>query len=403
MPKKATYYTFGLSIPAVEKATITRFKQLINKIKKGSHLFEAGGVSATLDIRLWIMLAFSAMALALSIQTQAAPAAPQLVILNWSDYLDPELIQQFERRHQVQVIEVFYESDEQRTEMLLNNDAQGYDLILTSGIDIALYAKRGWIAPLPTAAIPNRQHLNPRWLNAFEGSTDYALPYSWGTTGILYRSDLLTQPLTQWRQLLDPSAELAGKISLTNDTQELIRLGLKALGYSLNSHDPQQLAEVKQLLQRAAPKIGSFQYPSVSNDSALLDGSIVAAFVYNGDGLMLQEQHDKLSYVPPDEGSILWVDYFALGAKGANPELAVAFLDYINQPEVAAQQAQYIYYATPNQAAEQLLPEAFLNNSAIYPSDTVLERSEQYQSLPPRVLRRWNAIGAEILPKATEH
>ncbi len=105
-----------------------------------------------------------ALALAITLGFQAIHASAandELVILNWGEYIDPDLIEVFETRHNAKVREVYYESDEQRTQMLLSNDAVGYDLILTSGIDLAFYVKRGWIAPLDTQAIPNLKHLNP--------------------------------------------------------------------------------------------------------------------------------------------------------------------------------------------------------------------------------------------------
>ncbi|MFT5719919.1 MAG: hypothetical protein ACI9W6_000207 [Motiliproteus sp.] len=99
----------------------------------------------------------------------------------------------------------------------------------------------------------------------------------------------------------------------------------------------------------------------------------------------------------PEEGTNLWVDYFALGGKGREPALASAFLNFINEPENAAEMAQYLYYATPNQAAEKYLPAEFLANPTIYPTATTLDRSEFYQPIEPRALRRKSAISARIL------
>jgi spermidine/putrescine transport system substrate-binding protein len=130
----------------------------------------------------------------------------QRVILNGSDYLDPELVAEFQTLHDARVSEAYYSSDDRRTEMLLENNSQGYDPVLVSGIDLRLCAKRGWLAPPDPSRIPNTDQIEPRWANAFEDAATYGVAYFWGTTGVIYRSDsqgfavtLQThrQPLTQ--------------------------------------------------------------------------------------------------------------------------------------------------------------------------------------------------------------
>ncbi|RDE24172.1 spermidine/putrescine ABC transporter substrate-binding protein [Motiliproteus coralliicola] len=338
------------------------------------------------------------LTLCLTLQLGTADvAARQLVILNWPDYLAPSVISRFEKEFNAEVVEVHFDSDEHRTQALLKK-SKGYDLILVSNSDLAAYARKGWISRYDPQQIPNLKHLDPKWQQAFPSSVGYGVPYFWGSVGILYRGDLVDQPITQWRQLFKPSANLAGRINMIHDGRELISIGLKSLGYSINSTDPAQLAQVEQLLLEQVPMVKSYRYLSLKPDSAIIRGDIHAAVVYNGDALMLQRYSDDLIYTLPDEGSYLWVDYFSIGAQASNTELAHQFINFINRPEIAAEQANHVHYASPNRAALKLLPPEYLSNPTIFPTSVPLENSEFLQPISAESLRQRNAIGAKILP-----
>ncbi len=223
------------------------------------------------------------------------------------------------------------------------------------------------------------------------------MPYFWGTVGIIYRSDLVKEPITHWHQLFNPAPDLQGHIGMVADGQDLVGLGLKSLGYSLNSENKHELNAVERLLIAQQPHVKSYQYLVLDQRSGVVTGDLRASIAYSGDALMVQEHHDDLVYVVPEEGTNIWVDYFALGAKAQTPELAKKFLNFINEPEVAAQMAEYVYYATPNQAAEALLPDDFKNNQAIYPPKEVISKSEFFAPITARAMKRRNAISAQIL------
>ena len=335
--------------------------------------------------------------LGVSLPLTAAEDPRRLSILNWADYLDPDLVTEFESRYNAKITEVYFDSDQERTQMLADSDGAGYDLILTAGVDLASYARKGWLAPLDQQAIPNLKHLAPIWRKAFEQAQTHAVPYFWGTVGIIYRSDLIKQPITGWKQLYQPAPELQGRIGMINDSRDLLGMALKSLGHPLNSGDKKHLSEVEKLLLDLQPHVRSYQYLMLDESSEIISGDIWASMIYSGDALMVQEHDENLVYVVPEEGSNIWVDYFSVGGKAKQPALAHQFLNFINEPQNAARMAQYVYYATPNLAAEQFLPAEFLEDPIIYPGTETLERSEFHQHLAPRVLRRRNAISAQIL------
>ena len=120
-------------------------------------------------------------------------AAEQLVFLNWSEYIDPELLAEFEAETGVMVKEVYFENDEDRDSVMVRTEGEGYDLAIVDGTTLKLYQQRGWLAPLEPEQIPNLRHIEPRWLTAHEGAEGYAVPYFWGTMGIGYRAGSYTR------------------------------------------------------------------------------------------------------------------------------------------------------------------------------------------------------------------
>ncbi len=324
-------------------------------------------------------------------------AKQKLIILNWAEYLDPQLIKKFEQQFNAQVSEIYYESDEHRTQILIDNQAQGFDVILSSGINLEPYVNHGWIAPLELSLIPNRSYLSARWLMAFPMAENYAVPYFWGTTGILYRQDLVTQSIDSWMDFFAPAKNLQGKIGMVSDGNEIISLALKALGYSINEGSAQALAEVDNLLSLQQPYVRSYQYMGVEEDSEILSGDLWMTLAYSGDALMVMEndKHNQLAFMIPKEGTNLWVDYFTIGAHSQNPQLAHAFLNFINDPHNAAQAALYTYSATPNEGAKKYVIADYLDNPIIFPPLEIMEKSEQFHPIPAQQLRRRNMISSK--------
>lgn len=328
-----------------------------------------------------------------------APAVPrvELTVLTWSDYIDPEVVADFEADTGIKLNFVHFETSEGRDDLLVASGGSGYDLIMTNDYAQQIYAQRGWLAPVTVSEVPNLRHIDPRWLQGGTGGTRYGVPYFWGTLGIAYRADLVTQPISRWMDLFDPSSELRGRIVMIKDTRDLIGMALRARGHSVNSTDPQALAEARELLLRQKPHVKAYSYVSMTEESALVTGEIWAAQIYNGDVLMLQEYHPDIRYVVPEEGSNLWVDNWAVAAQSKHKAAAFRFIDYINEPENAARIAEFVHYATPNRAAARLLPEDYHADPVINPPAEVLERSETYELLPPRTMRAWNAVFSAIV------
>ena len=223
------------------------------------------------------------------------------------------------------------------------------------------------------------------------------IPYFWGTMGIAYRSDLVPNPVTRWMELYRPPVHLRGKMVMIADARELLGMAAKALGRSLNSEDGSAWEAAGQLALAQKPFVHSYGYVAIDENSGLVSGKILAAQIYNGEALVLQAHNKDITYVHPAEGSSYWVDYWTLFSQAPNPALAHVFLNYLNEPENAAANAQSIYFATCNKGAQSLLPMDFLEDPIIYPPPEVMKRLEPYEILSPRSSRKLNMLYSQIV------
>lgn len=339
------------------------------------------------------------VAVLLLVTSGFAPAAKskELVFLNWPNYMDPGILAEFERRTGISVRQSYFDSDTARGELLLESEGKGYDVALINGASIRILAKRGWLERIDESSIPNLKHIDPRWRSAFVQAEDFGVPYFWGTLGIVYRKDLVPFKVSSWMDLLRPAEELHGKVSMIGDSADMIGAALKALGYSLNSTDEKEMQEAEALLQAQTPAVKTYRYLSLDKDSALLTGDIVMSMMYNGDTRMLQQHNDNIAFVLPKEGGNIWTDYLSVLSASPRKAEAKLFINFLNEPEIAARLARYVYYATPNRAAEALLPAEFKNDPIIYPTGKALENSEAYRRLPPRAQKNRAAIFSRIV------
>lgn len=323
----------------------------------------------------------------------------ELVILTWSEYMDPELIKQFEASYNAKVKFVYFESDELRDDMLLNADGNGngYDIICSNGRSIKSYSRRGWLAPITEQDVPNKKYIDPHWADAFPKAKEYAVAYFWGTIGIAYRKDLVKTPITSWKQLLSPAADLQGKIVMVKDARDLMSVALKSQGHAINTTSLKALDQAEALLLAQKPYVKSYSYISLTKESVLVSGEAVAALAYSGDALLVAEHDENITYVVPDEGTNIWIDYLVVSKTSKRKKLAMDFLNFLNEPENASRLAQFVHYASPNRAAEKLLPKDFLKDSIIYPDQALIDKSEFYRELPPRTQKRYNSIMTHIV------
>ncbi|MBT7442719.1 MAG: spermidine/putrescine ABC transporter substrate-binding protein [Methylococcales bacterium] len=222
------------------------------------------------------------------------------MILNWADYIDDSLVQEFERDTGIKVKMSYYETDDTRDSLLLETGGKGYDIVIVNGLKIAPYQRQGWLAPINAKQLPNLKFVSPTWRNAYPQASHFAVPYLWGTLGLAYRQDLVSnRVINSWSALFNPGLPLQGKVMWVKAVRDLIGPALKSLGYSANTTNQKHLNEVGVLLQQNRRFVHSLGYTLIDEMAKLVTGEVILAPVYNGDALSLQAVEPNVRYVIP--------------------------------------------------------------------------------------------------------
>lgn len=316
---------------------------------------------------------------------------------NWTDYIDPDVLDQFKEECGVDVIYDTFSSNEDLLAKL-QAGATGYDLIVPSDYMVSIMLQLNMLKPLEHANIPNLANLYPRFTETpFDPGNVYTVPYQWGTTGIGYNLDATGEVPTGWDWFFNPEKadQFRGKISLLNDQREVIGAALKYLGYSMNSVDPAELEEAKQTILAIKPDIATFDSDSFGD--ILVSGEVVFGHGFSGGYFQsIYANEDKnLGYIIPQEGGTIWTDNLAIPTTAPNPYTAEILINYLLDPEVGAAISNMTYYASPNQASEPLIDEEITGNPGIYPSEETSDKLEFLTELGEGTLL-WDRIWTEI-------
>lgn len=348
-------------------------------------------------VRLFVGVFAAAFALmyvtSLLNSSQGYTGGNTLTIYNWGDYIDPELITEFEEQSGLKVIYQTFDSNE----AMMTKVAQGgttFDVAIPSEYAISKMKEDGLLIPLDHDKLPNMKYIDERFMDLpFDPGNEYSIPYFWGTVGIVYNPDMLDgRKLTSWNDLWDE--RLRNQILLVDGAREVIGMGLNSLGYSLNDTNEEHLQEAKRKLAALTPNVKAI----VGDEIKMLIAGEEAAVgvVWSGDAAEMMWENEKLDYVVPKEGSNLWFDNMVIPRTARNIDGAHAFINFMLDPEVAARNAEYVGYSTPNAAALELLPEEISGDERFYPDAVLTAKLEVYENLGKRMLAHYNDLFLEF-------
>jgi spermidine/putrescine-binding protein len=307
--------------------------------------------------------------------------AEELHIFNWSEYIDPEVYTAFEEEFGVRVIEDTFSSNEELLAKL-QAGATGYDLIVPSDYMVEIMIGEGLLAEINHENIPNLDNLSGLFSDPpYDPGLVYCVPYQWGTTGIGYNSEALEEVPDSWDYIFNPgmAAQYEGKITMLNDSREAIGAALKYLGYSLNTTDEAQLEEAKQVLLAQKPFL--YSYDSDQFEDLIASDEVLLGHGWSGDYFAAAVEDERIWYVIPNEGAVVWADNLCVPESSENQYTAEVFINYILQPEIAAQITNFTWYASPVEAANEFIDSEILEEPAIYPSAETMQRLEWIQDV----------------------
>ncbi|WP_427158550.1 polyamine ABC transporter substrate-binding protein [Aliinostoc sp. HNIBRCY26] len=304
----------------------------------------------------------------------------QLYIYTWTQYSDQNLLQTFSTQTGMKVLVDPYDSNESMLAKLQASGGGAYSLIYPSDYMVQKMVDKNLLVELKHDRLIGLDHLFPQFQNpTYDPKNRYSIPFNWGTTGLLYNSEVLKQAPEDWDYLWQNKAILNKRMTLLNDVREVMGAVLKMLGYSYNSQNDNEIKQAYQKLTELKPAIAAFDTDAWQNQ--MLAGDLILAMCYSADAIRVSKENPKLKYVIPRSGSSLWTDTMVIPKSAPNQDGAYAWINFILQPEIAATISQRLKIATPNRAGFELLPEQIKNNTNFFPPDDLLAKCERISPL----------------------
>ena len=328
--------------------------------------------------------------LALGLTAPARAAEERVLnIYNWSDYIDPKVLDAFTRETGIKVVYDTYDNNEILETKLLAGRS-GYDIVVPSGPYLQRLIKAGAFLPLDKGKLKNLGNLWPEIatrLAVYDPGNAYAVDYMWGTTGIGYNLAAVRErlgpsaPLNTWAAILNPASANKLKdcgIMMLDSPEDLIPSLLPYFGAKADTKRFDDLTLVSDALYKVRGAVRKFH--SSEYIQALANGDICVAVGYSGDVLQARKRAAEakngieIAYVVPKEGALMWFDAFAIPKDAAHPAEALTFIDYMMRPEVAAANTDFVAYASGNLAAKKLVKPEILGDPGIYPDEATMQR-----------------------------
>lgn len=326
--------------------------------------------------------------------SSASSFAKELVFYDWVDDMPQSVLDAFQQEYGIKIAYLTYDSQEEAIQNL--QAGKIYDVVVMGNEHIPPLAAQGMLAELSYQNITNFKNISPNFRDLiYDPGNKHAVPFNWGTTGLIVRKDLVPQPVMRWADLWDP--HYSGRIVMWNISRNVIGLALKSLGYSANSEKNSELEEALQRLLLLKSKMFFMQDADNSIAPYLLNGEAGMGMGFAGDLLRAQEKNSNVVYILPEEGTLLWGDNFVIPANSPHKATAELFLNFLLRPEISAKIIDENFYALPNEAAYPLIKPKILNDPAIFPPAKALEKGEIILALSPEGQALYNKIWRQFL------
>jgi spermidine/putrescine transport system substrate-binding protein len=313
-------------------------------------------------------------------QPSSAPPrlARELALYNWPDDIPRSVLEAFTREFGVKVVYQTFQSQEEAVAALL--DGKVYDVAVLENPFIPPLVAANRLKELNFRHIPNFRNISANFRDlAADPGNRYTVPYHYGTTGLLVRTDLVGQTVRRWSDLWQP--RLQGKVAMRAQSRELLGLTLLSLGYSLNSEKPSEIDAAVERLIALKPQVRWVEVDTPKAVAKLLDGSAPVLLGWPMDYQVAHAANPAVAYILPEEGTALWSDNYVIPASSPNVYTAEVFINFLLRPEISAQIVNERSYPTANEAALDLIKPEVRNDPVIFPPAEALRRAHFYRPL----------------------
>ena len=322
----------------------------------------------------------------------------KLVVYNWGEYIDPEVLTIFEKETGIDVIYEEFETNEILYPKI-SSGAIAYDVICPSDYMIQRMIKNDLLSEIDFDNIPNLKNIGKQYLEQsrqFDPENKYSVPYCWGTVGILYNKTMVDEPVDSWSILWDEKYK--DSILMQDSVRDAFGVALKYLGYSLNSTDLDELTEAKNLLIEQKPLVQAYVIDQVRDK--MIGNEAAIGVIYSGEAIYTQKENSNLEYVIPKEGSNIWIDSWVIPKNAEHKENAEKFINFLCRPDIALMNFDYITYSIPNSAGRELIEDESMRESNIaFPDISQLKNCETFNFLGDENEIIYNQLWREIKSK----
>ncbi len=334
----------------------------------------------------------------------------KLYILNWGEYIDEDLLYEFEDEHNVKIVYEVVDTNE-AMETKVKSTGANYDILVPSDYMIEKLAQENWLLELNKDNIPNLSHIDEDLLDLeFDKDNKYSVPYFWGTLGIMYNTNDVSESDfanydNEWDILFD--TKYKNKVAMYDSVRDSYAAALKSLGYSINETDKEKVREATAKLkeQKSAGVASKYGSDDIPND--IQTGLVSLGIVYSGHYVDLYFQLEEAgetnntAYYTPEVGTNLWYDAMVIPKTSGNQELAEKFINFMSSPEASKKNTEYIGYATCNKTVyDELYKDEnnhdWLKDPSYTPSETIIAKSEIFTDLGTELNRFYDDEWASV-------
>lgn len=311
-------------------------------------------------------------------------------VYNWGDYVDPQTLDMFEEETGIHVVLDEFDTNENMYPRIVEG-AVHYDVICPSDYMIQKMIHNDLLQALDFEKLPNAQeYIGEKFFEqarAFDPENKYAVPYCWGTVGIMYNTAMVDEDVDSWAILWDE--KYRNEILMQDSARDAMMVPLKLMGRSLNETDKEILAQARDMLIAQKPLVQAYVVDEVKDK--MISGEAAMAVVFSGEALMIMLENPNTDFVVPKEGTNFWIDGWVIARDAENVDNAHKFIDFMCRPDVAVINFDYLGYSTPNIAVRDLEEDEDYKNSPVaFPDPEVYENQETYTYLGNEMDRYYN-------------
>lgn len=312
-------------------------------------------------------------------------------VYNWGEYIDTNLISQFETETGIRVNYKTYESNEQMYSVLKQGGVS-YDVVIPSDYMISRLIDEDMLEPLDFSKIPNYSLIDDSLKGmAYDAQNKYSVPYMWGTMGIIYDPTVVGE-VDSWSAMFDEKN--SGNILMLDNSRDAMAIALKYLGYSMNTTDENELNKAFELLKQEKPILQGYVMDQIFDK--LESGEAAIGAYYAGDYLTMHEENPNLKFCFPKEGTNVFVDAMCVLKNAENKDNAEAFINFMSGTQQSMANSEFIGYTSPNKEVKSLIDVDDLTKSIMYPDDATLAKSESYVNLPQETLDYYDTMWVKL-------